>query len=59
MRLFKSVTPIVRRIEDKLLSSLNGKRVDEFLDNLALIVGAGTPSPAVGNGHYTGHDARK
>lgn len=60
VRLFKAVTPIVRRIEEKLLSSLNGKRVDEFLDNLALIVGAGSPPAAAAtNGHFGGVEARK
>lgn len=59
VRLFKTVTPIVRRIEEKLLSSLNGKRVDEFLDNLSLIVGAGSPTPAAANGHFSGVEARK
>jgi DNA-binding MarR family transcriptional regulator len=43
-RLFKVVTPIVHRIEERLLASLNGRRVDEFLDNLGMIVG--TVSPA-------------
>jgi DNA-binding MarR family transcriptional regulator len=38
-RLFKTVTPIVHRIEDRLLSTLKGKRVDEFLANLSSIVG--------------------
>jgi DNA-binding MarR family transcriptional regulator len=38
-RLFKAVTPIVHRIEDRLLSTLKGKRVDEFLSNLSTIVG--------------------
>lgn len=43
-RLFKVVTPIVHRIEERLLASLNGRRVEEFLDNLGMIVG--TVSPA-------------
>jgi DNA-binding MarR family transcriptional regulator len=43
-RLFKVVTPIVHRIEERLLSSLNGRRVDEFLDNLGMIVGIVSPT---------------
>jgi DNA-binding MarR family transcriptional regulator len=58
VRLFKAVTPIVKRIEEKLLSALNGKRVDEFLDNLALIVGANPPLSSA-NGHFGGVEARK
>lgn len=57
-RLFKTVTPIIHRIEDKLLASLKGKRVDEFLSNLGLIVG--TPHAAsVTNGRFVEADARK
>ncbi|MDQ8698981.1 MarR family transcriptional regulator [Hyphomicrobium sp. LHD-15] len=54
VRLFKAVTPIVNRIEEKLLSSLKGKRVDEFLEDLGAIVG-GAPAPSAGaisNGHF-------
>lgn len=40
VRLFKTVTPIINRVEDKLLSALKGRRVDEFLANLGMIVGA-------------------
>lgn len=58
VRLFKAVTPIVRRIEERLLASLNGRRVDEFLDNLALIVGAGSPPAASSNGHFAGSEAQ-
>ncbi len=36
--LYNDVQPIVRRIEEKLLAALNGKRVDEFLSHLGLIV---------------------
>lgn len=50
--LFETVTPIIRRIEEKLLSSLNGKRVDEFLGDLGLIVGGSAASAPVGNGHF-------
>jgi DNA-binding MarR family transcriptional regulator len=59
-RLFKQVTPIVHRIEEKLLSSLKGKRTDEFLDSLGMIVGTVSPagSPA-SNGHYAEADLRK
>jgi len=57
VRLFRVVTPIVHRIEEKLLSSLKGKRVDEFLDNLGMIVGAVAPV-ANGNGHFAEADAR-
>lgn len=39
-RLFKTVSPIVQRIEDRLLSALKGKRVDEFVQSLGMIVGA-------------------
>src|SRR5688572_28603277 len=42
VRLFKTVTPIVHRIEERLLSSLNGRRVDEFLANLGMIVTGAT-----------------
>lgn len=42
-RLFKVVTPIVQRIEERLLSSLDGRRVGEFLDNLGMIVGNVSP----------------
>ncbi len=50
-RLFKAVAPIVQRIEEKLLSALNGKRVDDFLDSLALIVSVSPPpAAATGNG---------
>ncbi|MCC7251234.1 MarR family transcriptional regulator [Hyphomicrobium sp.] len=60
VRLFKTVTPIVRRIEERLLSSLNGKRVDEFLVNLGLIVGAAAPAAGpVSNGHFVEAEARK
>jgi len=54
VRLYKTVTPIVQRIEDKLMSSLKGKRTDEFLANLSLIVGAASASlvSSAGNGHY-------
>lgn len=58
--LFKAVAPIVRRIEEKLLSSLNGKRVDEFLEDLALVVGAGAPAAAASaNGHFVEASAGK
>ena len=40
IRLFKAVAPIIERIESKLLSSLKGKRVEEFVANLALVAGA-------------------
>lgn len=39
-RLFETIAPIVQRIEDRLLSALKGKRVDEFVANLGMIVGA-------------------
>jgi DNA-binding MarR family transcriptional regulator len=54
VRLFKAVTPIVSRIEERLLSSLKGKRVDEFLESLGTIVGeTAVPSAgSVGNGLY-------
>jgi DNA-binding MarR family transcriptional regulator len=53
-RLFKTVTPIVNRIEEKLLSSLSGKRVDEFIESLSTIVGSTTPASnhSVSNGHF-------
>lgn len=59
VRLFKAVAPIVRRIEDKLLSSLNGRRVDDFLDSLGTVVGSAAPASPAGNGHLLGTDARK
>lgn len=58
-RLFKTVTPIVHRIEDKLLASLNGKRVDDFLSSLAMVVGAASPAGVMSNGHFDEADARK
>lgn len=52
-RLFKVVMPIVHRIEERLLASLRGRRVDEFLDSLGMIVGTVSPSGnPVANGHY-------
>jgi DNA-binding MarR family transcriptional regulator len=60
MRLFKAVTPIIHRIEEKLLSTLKGRRVDEFLDSLGLIVGAVAPVAAGANGFYVeAAEARK
>jgi DNA-binding MarR family transcriptional regulator len=59
MRLFKAVTPIIHRIEEKLLSTLKGRRVDEFLDSLGLIVGAVAPVAAGANGFYVEAEARK
>jgi DNA-binding MarR family transcriptional regulator len=58
-RLFKAVSPIVQRIEEKLLSSLNGRRVDEFLTNLGMIVGSVSTTGSLGNGHFIEADARK
>ncbi|HEX2841683.1 MarR family transcriptional regulator [Hyphomicrobium sp.] len=56
--LFKSVTPIVHRIEEKLLSALKGRRVDEFLTNLSLIVGnIQVPGMVASNGHLAEADA--
>jgi DNA-binding MarR family transcriptional regulator len=43
-RLFKAVTPIIHRIEDKLMGALKGRRVDEFLTNLSMIVGNVAPA---------------
>jgi DNA-binding MarR family transcriptional regulator len=59
-RLFKVVMPIVHRIEEKLLASLKGRRVDEFLDSLGMIVGTVSPpgNPAA-NGHYAAADQAK
>jgi DNA-binding MarR family transcriptional regulator len=60
VRLFKSVTPIIQRIEEKLLSSLSTNRVDEFLNNLGTIVGAATaPAGTVRNGHFAEAEARE
>ncbi len=50
IRLFKTVSPIIQRIEDKLLSALKGKRVDEFVTNLGMIVGASNGSALVNGG---------
>lgn len=58
-RLFKAVSPIVQRIEDKLLSSLNGRRVDEFLTNLGMIVGSVSTTGSLGNGRFVEADARE
>lgn len=58
-RLFKTVTPIIQRIEDKLLASLKGRRVDEFLTNLGMIVGAGGVPGTAPNGRLVEADARK
>lgn len=54
VRLFKTVTPIVSRIEERLLSTLKGRRVDEFLDSLSIIVGQPSVAPGapVANGHF-------
>lgn len=58
VRLFKTVTPIVQRIEEKLLSALKGRRVDEFLTNLGMIVGnIQIPGPVVSHGHFAEADA--
>ena len=43
-RLFRAVAPIVHRIEERLLSSLNAKRADEFLANLGTIVSSVAPT---------------
>jgi len=43
IRLFKTVTPIIHRIEERLMAALKGRRVDEFLLNLSMIVGAVAP----------------
>ncbi|MGE0024243.1 MAG: MarR family winged helix-turn-helix transcriptional regulator [Hyphomicrobium sp.] len=59
VRLFKAVTPIVRRIEDKLMSQLNGKRADEFIANLGLIVGSVAEASALANGHFAEAEASK
>ena len=59
VRLFKTVAPIVRRIEERLLSSLNGRRVDEFLANLGMIVTGATDAGSIGNGRYTEAEARE
>ena len=62
VRLFNAVTPIIQRIEEKLLSSLSTNRVDEFLSNLGTIVGAATataPAGAVRNGHFAEAEARE
>lgn len=60
IRLFKVVQPIVHKIEEKLLSSLKGRRVEEFLDNLGMIVGnVSPPGQSASNGHYVESDARK
>lgn len=58
VRLFKTVAPIIQRIEDKLLSALKGKRVDEFVANLGMIVGASNGGMAV-NGRAVGAEASK
>lgn len=58
-RLFKAVTPIVQRIEEKLLSSLKGRKVDEFLDNLGMIVGVDSPDGAGPNGQLAEAEVRK
>jgi len=47
-RLFEAVRPIIQRIEEKLLSALNDKKVDEFLAQLGSIVSNARPAvPAV------------
>lgn len=56
--LFKAVSPIIERIESKLLSALKGKRVDEFVTNLAMIAGATEDRSAL-NGRAIGLEARK
>ena len=59
VRLFQEVQPIIRRIEEKLLSALNGKRVDEFLAHLNLIVSQANPMPGLANGHFAEAEAAK
>lgn len=59
VRLFQEVQPIIRRIEEKLLSALNGKRVDEFLAHLNLIVSQANPTPGLANGHFAEAEAAK
>lgn len=59
VRLFQDVQPIIRRIEEKLLSALNGKRVDEFLSHLNLIVSQASPTPGLANGHFAEAEAVK
>lgn len=49
IQLFKDVAPIIQKIEGKLLSALKGKRVDEFVANLGMIVGV-SDDGAVANG---------
>ena len=56
-RLYNDVQPIVRRIEDKLLSALNGKRVDEFLSQLGLIVSTARTGDQAVNGQYSTAEA--
>lgn len=56
-RLYNDVQPIVRRIEDKLLSALNGKRVDEFLSHLGLIVATARTGDQAVNGQYSTAEA--
>ncbi|WP_291154827.1 MarR family transcriptional regulator [Hyphomicrobium sp.] len=56
-RLYNDVQPIVRRIEDKLLSALNGKRVDEFLSHLGLIVSTARTGDQAVNGQYSTAEA--
>ena len=56
-RLYNDVQPIVRRIEDKLLSALNGKRVDEFLSHFGLIVSPARTGDQAVNGQYSPAEA--
>lgn len=52
LKLFRTVTPIVHRIEEKLLASLKGRRAEEFLANLGMIVGTVSPAAPASNGHF-------
>lgn len=57
VRLFKAVNPIVHRIEEKLLAALKGRRVDEFLTNLGMIVGGVSSLPSATNSHFAEAEA--
>ena len=57
VRLFKTVSPIIERVEERLLSTLKGKRVDEFLASLGTIVGVVNTAPAA-NGRPVEVEAR-
>ncbi len=59
LRLFRTVSPIVRRIEEKLLSALDGRHVGEFLTSLGMIVGTVSQPAATASRQFAEAEAQK